>query len=224
MKIVVLGATGAVGSRLVQHALDAGHEVVAYVRRPQAMQPRDSLNIVQGSLTDVHSMEIAFSGTNAIISCIGLPLSFANMRHADLMQHVLPLIIQAARNARVDRFVLLSAFGVGDTAAKASGVARLLYSTVTAAIFKDKECSEQMLPNSQLNWTTLYAVSLHDSAAIASVVVKPLNDVEKVPGLPTLPFVNVAVTLLELASKNDLSGQRMLITTLNGWKALSTHY
>lgn len=223
MKIVVLGATGAVGSRLVQQASDAGHEVIAYVRRPQAIQPRDSLAIVQGSLNDVQAMEIAFSGADAVISCIGLPLSFANLRHADLMQHVLPPITKAARKARVDRFVLLSAFGVGDTAAKASGFARLLYSTVTAAIFKDKERSERILPNSQLNWTTLYAVSLHDRPPVASVAVKPLNDVEKVPGLPTLPFANVATTLLELASKNNLSGQRMLITTTNGWKAVATH-
>lgn len=220
MKIVVLGATGAVGSRLVAQALDAGHEVVAYVRHPQAIQPRDFLSIIQGNLDDVQAMKIAFAGASAVVSCVGLAFNFSNLPHADLMQRVLPLITQATREAGVDRFVLLSAFGVGDTAAKASGFARLLYSTVISAIFMDKERSERTLPGSSLNWTILYAVSLHDGLPLASVTVKALNDVEKVPGLPTLPFANVATILLELAERNDLSGQRLLITTLNGYRSV----
>ena len=218
MKIVVLGATGAVGSRLVQQALDAGHEVIAYVRHPQAIQPRDFLSIVQGNLDDVQAMKIAFVGASAVVSCVGLALNFSHLRQANLMQHVLPPVTQAAREAGVDRFMLLSAFGVGDTAAKASGFARLLYNTVVAAIFTDKERSERILPDSNLNWTILYAVSLHDGPPLASVTVKALNDVEKVPGLPTLPFANVATVLLELAARNDLSSQRLLITTLDGWR------
>ena len=221
MKIVILGATGAVGSRLVQQALAAGHEVVAYVRNPQAIQPRDSLSIVQGSLDDVQAMKSAFAGASAVVSCVGLALNFSHLRYADLMQRVLPPVTQATREAGVDRFVLLSAFGVGDTATKASGFARLLYNTVVAAIFKDKERSERTLPDSGLNWTILYAVSLYDGPALASITVKGLNDIENVPGLPRLPFANVASVLLELASRNDLSGQQLLVTTLNGWKPVN---
>ncbi len=39
MKIVVLGATGHVGSRFTRLASAAGHQVVAYARRPG--RPRD---------------------------------------------------------------------------------------------------------------------------------------------------------------------------------------
>ena len=37
MKIVVLGATGTTGRLVVDEALAAGHEVVAFVRRPEAV-------------------------------------------------------------------------------------------------------------------------------------------------------------------------------------------
>lgn len=40
MKFVVIGATGNVGSRTVDAAVEAGHEVVAYVRRPEAVTPK----------------------------------------------------------------------------------------------------------------------------------------------------------------------------------------
>ena len=37
MKIVVFGATGRTGLPLVKQALDAGHQVVAFVRDPAKM-------------------------------------------------------------------------------------------------------------------------------------------------------------------------------------------
>lgn len=40
MKIVVAGATGWIGTPLCQHLADAGHEVVALTRRPEAVQRR----------------------------------------------------------------------------------------------------------------------------------------------------------------------------------------
>ena len=41
MRIVVLGANGGTGRRLVQQALDAGHEVRAATRQPQSFPIRD---------------------------------------------------------------------------------------------------------------------------------------------------------------------------------------
>jgi uncharacterized protein YbjT (DUF2867 family) len=37
MKIVIFGATGETGRQLVEQALAAGHEVVAYVRNPSKL-------------------------------------------------------------------------------------------------------------------------------------------------------------------------------------------
>ena len=43
MKVVLLGATGFVGSALLKEALDRGHRVTAIVRDPENLEKRDGL-------------------------------------------------------------------------------------------------------------------------------------------------------------------------------------
>jgi uncharacterized protein len=43
MKIVLLGATGFVGSALLSEALDRGHTVTAIARNPEKIKPRERL-------------------------------------------------------------------------------------------------------------------------------------------------------------------------------------
>ncbi|MFD7734784.1 NAD(P)-dependent oxidoreductase [Kitasatospora phosalacinea] len=216
MKITVLGATGHIGRHLVAQALDRGHEAVAYVRNPDAVEPRAGLTVVRGSLDDRTAMARAFTGSDALISCIGLRPPAK--KPVDLMQRTLPLITAAAEEAGVHRFVLVSAFGVGDTAAKGSPIAKLVFSTVVASIFRDKALSEQTLPATGLNWTTVYPVNLKEGKNGPAAVVKPVGQVGKVPGVPTLTFATTASTLLDIAADDTMSGQRLLVTTAKGWK------
>jgi len=53
MKIALLGATGNIGHQLLDQALVAGHDVVAYVRDASAVQSRDHLTRVEGNLDDI---------------------------------------------------------------------------------------------------------------------------------------------------------------------------
>jgi len=50
MKIVVLGATGFVGSAILKEALDRGHQVAAVVRNQGTLNPSRQLKI---QITDV---------------------------------------------------------------------------------------------------------------------------------------------------------------------------
>lgn len=211
MKIVVLGATGALGGHVVRQALQRGDNVVAYVRKAGNLQPHDSLQVVEGELTDSVRLAKAMEGAGAIISCIGVPLGLGNMSGVDLMQRTLPNIVTATKSAGVPRFVLTSAFGVGDTANKASGFARLIYKTIAGSIFTDKAIAETKLPSSGLNWTIIYPVQLHEADSIPSTSVRPVETVGRIPGLPKLPFANVATVLLDLAADQGRSGQRLIV-------------
>ncbi len=213
MRIVVLGATGATGQEVVNQALAAGHIVVAYVRRPEVVEPRPRLEVMAGQLDEVEAMQSAFEGADAVICCVGPKLDARTLRKADLMQRSLPSIIAAMKNARVDRLVLVSAFGVGDTAAKASPVARLIYRSTMSGIYGDKARSEAALPTSGLNWTTVYPVILNDAPKSDAVTAQLLAAVDKVPGLPKVSRANVAAILLDLAADQNQSGERILITS-----------
>jgi len=212
MRIVVLGATGLTGVEVVKQALAAGHKVVAYVRRPDDVEPRPGLDIVAGQLEDVEAMTSAFQGSDAVICCVGPKLDLRTIRRVDLMQRVLPLIITAMKGADVDRLVLMSAFGVGDTADKASLFARLVYRATMSGIYGDKARAESALPESGLNWTTVYPVILSDAPASNAVTAQPLQTIDKVPGLPKVSRADVAAILLDLAADQTRSGERVLIS------------
>ena len=72
MKLTIFGATGGTGKLLVEQALAAGHEVVAFVRNPaKLMIKHERLTIVQGELADQAAVERAVQGAEAVISALG---------------------------------------------------------------------------------------------------------------------------------------------------------
>lgn len=216
MKLVILGANGQTGTALTAQALAAGHQVIAYVRKDGEIAPQRNLTVVVGNLDETDKLAGAIRGADAVVSVIGVPLG---TRKTELMRWAQPLITVAMNQAGVSRFVLLSAFGVGETAHMASWYARLIYATMTKGIFEDKAESEKLLPSSGLDYTVLYSVNLKAGPRVSSAVIEPLREVRKVPGLPTLTFETVAAALLELASKSQLSYRDYLVTTAKGWKA-----
>ena len=213
MKIAILGATGNVGSRTLKEAIAAGHTLVAYARRPDAVGRLTGVTVVSGELDDTDALAAAISGADALIVTITGPV-----RDNTFTQRTLPGIIKAAQDAGTGRLVLVSAFGAGDTASKASGFARLIYRTALKGFLDDKAAAEKLLPASGLAWTIVYPVNLKDAPALDSAAVKLLSNVRRVPGLPTLPFANAAKALVEVTVNAEYTCQRVLVTTPAGWK------
>ncbi len=68
LDIVVYGATGEVGSPIVQEALDRGHRVTAVSRNPQELTlQHDNLDVVKGDLLDKASVTEIVKGKDVVI-------------------------------------------------------------------------------------------------------------------------------------------------------------
>lgn len=208
MNIVVLGATGATGRLVVEQALMRGHYVTAYVRDPSVLKSRSGLTIHTGQLDDAASLQVALAGADAVLCCLGTH----QMRHVRLMQKSLPLIISAMQAAQVSRLILLSAYGIGDTAQTAGLLARIAYATLVKSVYADKVKSEALLSQSDLAWTGIYPVILTNAPIIKTVEVRSLDQVQQVKGLPKIPRANVAEAMLDAAENSATIGQRLLIT------------
>jgi putative NADH-flavin reductase len=68
MKVALLGATGFVGSALLNEALDRGHEVTAIVRHPAKLEKRDRLVAKEGDAYDADRLAALIRGHDALIS------------------------------------------------------------------------------------------------------------------------------------------------------------
>lgn len=159
MKLLVLGASGPTGRHLVTQALDQGHEVTAFVRRPEAFDLRhERLRVAEGDTTrDTATLAQAVRGQDAVLSALGVGKTFVPN---GLMLKSMLNIIAAMQAELVQRFVLMSALGVGESRKDAPLAARLMYGTLLAPIFADKESAEAELRRSTLEWTIVYPVLL----------------------------------------------------------------
>jgi len=68
LDIVVYGASGEVGSHVVQEALDRGHRVTAVSRNPAQFETQhDNLSVVKGDLLDTDSVTETVTGQDVVI-------------------------------------------------------------------------------------------------------------------------------------------------------------
>jgi putative NADH-flavin reductase len=164
MKIIVFGATGKTGRELVRQALEAGHQVTAFVRDPAHLEvhhPR--LEVAVGQVTsDQAAVTSAVKGHDAVITALGTEQTVSGMRSPGLMSQAMPTIIRAMTDTGVDRLVSLSAFGVGDSRREAPLFLRIMYGLFLGRVFADKAVGEQLLRDSELDWTLVYPVLLTD--------------------------------------------------------------
>ena len=207
MKFLVLGATGRTGVRFVEKALDQGHQVTALVRRADTtVDPR--AQIVRGDVTDAATIAAAARGHDAVISTLGVK----NVRETPtLITDTVRAVIASAKTSGVDRFVIVSAFGVGDSLAKASFLAGLIFRTALRKKYEDKAASEALLKASGLKWTLEYPGALNDRSG-GRYTATTLEAVTTLPVLPSTSRVNVADFLLHSAVENTFIRQTVVVT------------
>lgn len=71
MHIVVFGATGNIGQRIVRESLERGHSVTGVVRDPSAVQsPDPRVRLVKGDATNAESVAQVARGADAVVSTI----------------------------------------------------------------------------------------------------------------------------------------------------------
>ncbi len=113
--IFITGATGLVGSHAAEEALKRGHRVRALVRPSSDTRWLDQWGVqtVVGDLEDAEALKAGVSGVDWVFNCaakVGDWGSLAEFRRLNV--EALRLLLEAAREARVERFVHVSSLGV----------------------------------------------------------------------------------------------------------------
>src|SRR5215472_6968329 len=73
MKLLIAGATGATGLELMEQALEAGHTVTAFARRPASVRLKHpNLKVHQGDILDYAAVKAAVRGQDAVLSALGV--------------------------------------------------------------------------------------------------------------------------------------------------------
>jgi NADH dehydrogenase len=115
--ILVTGATGFIGPRVVHALRERDLPVRALVRRPGS-RPAATLaawgaELVQGDMTDAESLRRAVEGSDAVVHLVAIRQGRAEQFRSVMEQGTRDLVA-AARDAGLRRFVLMSALGTSE--------------------------------------------------------------------------------------------------------------
>ena len=201
MNLVVLGATGRTGSLVVEQALAAGHTVTALVRSPEKLTIRNSnLRVVAGSATDAADVARALASADALLSTLG--------GGGSVIADSTGAMVEAAHKTGVRRVVVLSSFFVERD--RLGAVPRLLTAVAMGSVIKDKSAGEQLLRQSDLDWTIIYASLLKDGPVSGSVEVLPEGAKRRISD--RISRSDVAEWMVQAATSSQLSRRSVGIT------------
>lgn len=104
MKVALIGASGAVGSRILAELLRRGHTVTAIARHPEKIPPRPGVTPRQADVFDETGLARAIAGHDAAISAVWFTASDP------------AILIAAVRRAGVGRYLVVGGAGSLDVA------------------------------------------------------------------------------------------------------------
>ncbi|PRO64662.1 NAD(P)-dependent oxidoreductase [Alkalicoccus urumqiensis] len=166
MHIILFGATGRTGNRLLNHLLDGGHTITALVRDGTSrLQPQEQLTVIDGDVTNPKDVESAFQQPADIV------ISALSTDKSDTLSTAFPHIIMEMEKRGIHRILTIGTAGIlnarsePDTFRFESKESRR--SSTRAA--EEHAAVYRLLLDSSLTWTIFCPTYLPDGEAVDSV-------------------------------------------------------
>jgi putative NADH-flavin reductase len=192
MKLLVFGATGGTGLQTVEKALAQGHQVTAFVRRPEAMTVQHTnLTVVQGDIQDKTAVLKAMPGHDAVVSALGTRSGPA------ILPEGTRNILDAMKVRGLRRSLWVSSFGAGESLKQMSWLAQnLIVKGFLREAIKEKDLQEAIIRASDGDWIIARPGVLTDGPATGVYRVIGSDSKEKV-GRPSISRADVADFLVK---------------------------
>ena len=113
MRVVLYGATGMIGSRVLKELLSRGHTVTAVLRDPSKLKPENNLKIEKGDMLDADSIAKLAWGADVVISAYAPPVEPPGPDPAKVSPLVSATraLISGARRAGAPRIIMVGGAG-----------------------------------------------------------------------------------------------------------------
>lgn len=173
MNLVVIGASGRIGSQVTRTAVAAGHLVTAVARRPETVPgSHDNLTVVPGDVAQPETLAKPIAGADAVVFAVGS----RGRGPAVVRSTGISAVARAMRTAGVDRLVTISpsAVAISPGAPLARKLAlRFFVHKLNRNPYNDIERMEEELPYTDLDWAVIRSSALRDGPATGEYRVVP---------------------------------------------------
>jgi putative NADH-flavin reductase len=163
MKLTIFGATGGIGSALLDRAVGAGHVVTVLARNPAKLATA-AARVVRGDASDAGAVgEAISSDTDVVLSALG-----PRQSHDPVMATATQAILLAMQAKGISRFVGISASGLhvdSHDFILLKLAKRAIIQRVFASEYANLRLMEDLVVQAPLRWTLVCPPYLNDKPA-----------------------------------------------------------
>jgi putative NADH-flavin reductase len=160
--ILVIGGSSGIGLETVSLALERGHSVRAFARSASRIElDHPGLEKFDGDALNPKSVTKALEGIDTVVQCLGIKLGPSTViGGTELFSKATSILIPAMTSKGIDRLLVVTGYGAGDSGQTMNPINRLGFNAVFARIYADKSKQEAMIKESGLRWTIARPVVL----------------------------------------------------------------
>ena len=153
MRVLIIGASRGIGLETARQALEAGYGVRTFARSSAAiLNSNSSLENFRGDALYVEDVKTALVGVDVVIQTLGVGIGEL-FRPVHLFSEATEILIGAMKTQKVKRLICVTGFGAGDSRASINCLQRLPFQVVFGRAYDDKSLQEQLIKDSELDWT-----------------------------------------------------------------------
>ncbi len=189
MRILITGASGFIGSHLVEAMLEAGHEVVACVRQPEHIRQRwQNIAIIPADFCNDHADDDwlpRLEAVDVVINAVGIIGETRNQTFDALHTQAPIALFQACETVGVRRVIQISALGADDAAFSHYHIS--------------KRAADRFLRDRDLDWAVVMPSLVYGPGAKSMTMFKAIST------LPLIPLIDVGDQCIQPIHIDDMT-------------------
>ncbi|MBV8865322.1 MAG: NAD(P)-dependent oxidoreductase [Acidobacteriaceae bacterium] len=157
MRVVLYGATGRAGSRILHELLSRGHHVRAVTREAGSFDARENMEVSVDDLSEVSRTTEVIRGFDALISAYAAPPN-----DTDRLVAVTQLMVEAVRRSGIPRLMMVGGAGSLEVTPGVTLIKSGKLPSEWMPIAESHAKALQVLKSSTINWTSLCPAAYFD--------------------------------------------------------------
>jgi len=153
--ILVLGATGHLGTVLTQLLLEKGYKVTVLVRNPHKLTIENkNITTIVGSVISEEDLKNALDNVDAVISVLG----HGFRTPFPIQEKTLNILLPLMEKKHISRFITVSGAGLivnGDPKSFIATISSLIFPIIDPYRLSDAKAQQLLLEKSSVKWTVV---------------------------------------------------------------------
>ncbi|MBJ3762563.1 NAD(P)H-binding protein [Maribius pontilimi] len=163
--IVIMGATSGIGAAAMKEAVTRGLSVRAFARSADKLDATDLVEPFAGDARDPDDVAAVLSGARAVIYALGINERLAMLWEKEtLFSDSTRVLLEAMKTSGTRRLVAVTGFGAGRSRSAMSKLESLGHKAILGRPYADKDRQEELIVQSDLDWTIVRPVILTNGA------------------------------------------------------------